>query len=107
MSCFILPLSTLVVGLSEHGHVIGVMKWRPLSFFVINSFLFIFTNNITNTTSTQTNKTKQKTHTQYFKSPVKRNRERERERKTKQVIPEDGAIQSCILNMSLVSGHRK
>ncbi len=74
---------------------------------VINSFLFIFTHNITNTTSTQTNKTKQQTHTQYFKSPVKRNRERERKIKTKQVIPEDSTIQSRILNMSLVSGHRK
>ncbi len=81
--------------------------WGCIYFLLSTVFLFIFTHNITNTTSTQTNKTKQQTHTQYFKSPVKRNRERERKRKTKQVIPEDGAIQSRILNMSLVSGHRK
>ncbi len=31
MSCFIHPLLTLFVGLREHGHIIGVMKCRPLS----------------------------------------------------------------------------
>ncbi len=74
-------------------------------FFVINIFLFIsFNTQHHNITSTQN---KQNKTADTYSTPQKSSQKEESAALQTDNRPEDGAIQSHILSMSLVSGHRK